>query len=74
MKRIAALAMTGLLAAAAPTPSTLAGDVERDYRANLAPLFLHFHRNPELSFRETQPSPGSRAPYATIKRRMIQKS
>jgi len=54
MQRIAALALTGLLAAAAPAPTTLRTDIERDYRTNLAPLFLHFHRNPELSFRETR--------------------
>lgn len=54
MQRFAALALTGLLAAAAPAPSNLRADIERDYRTNLAPLFLHFHRNPELSFRETR--------------------
>ena len=26
--------------------------INRDYEENLAELFLHFHRNPELSFRE----------------------
>ena len=32
----------------------LAGDVEKDYRANLQALFVHFHQNPELSGKETQ--------------------
>lgn len=32
----------------------LAADVERDYRANLEQLFIHFHQNPELSFKETK--------------------
>ena len=27
--------------------------MEKDYEAYLAPLFVHFHKNPELSFRET---------------------
>jgi hippurate hydrolase len=32
----------------------LAVDVERDYRASLEQLFIHFHQNPELSFKETR--------------------
>jgi hippurate hydrolase len=32
----------------------LAADIERDYRANLEQLFIHFHQNPELSFKETK--------------------
>ena len=32
----------------------LAADIARDYRANLEQLFIHFHQNPELSFKETK--------------------
>jgi amidohydrolase len=32
----------------------LAADIERDYRVNLEQLFIHFHQNPELSFKETR--------------------
>ena len=42
-----------LSAGSAWADERLAADVERDYRANLEPLFLYFHQNPELSFRET---------------------
>lgn len=40
-------------------PSNLAGEtlraaIERDYREFLGDLFVHFHRNPELSFRESE--------------------
>lgn len=34
--------------------SNLAADIERDYRANLQALFVHFHEHPELSGKETQ--------------------
>ena len=47
------LAVTCLSQGASADPK-LAADVERDYRANLEPLFLHFHTNPELSGKETQ--------------------
>jgi hippurate hydrolase len=44
------------LAIIAAAPAALAGDlkadIEADYKTNLAPLFDHFHRNPELSHRE----------------------
>lgn len=54
MKRIAVLALAGFLVAAAPAPSSLSSDIERDYRTNLERLFIHFHRNPELSYMETR--------------------
>ncbi len=45
----------GLAAAAAPVlADELAEAVQRDYDSYLAPLFEHFHRNPELSFMETE--------------------
>jgi amidohydrolase len=47
------LAVTCLSQGAFANPK-LAADVERDYRANLEQLFLHFHTNPELSGMETQ--------------------
>ena len=33
---------------------SLRADVARDYDARLRDLFIHFHQNPELSFRETK--------------------
>lgn len=36
--------------------SDLAAEIDADYKANLAPLFDYFHRNPELSFREFKTS------------------
>jgi amidohydrolase len=54
MTRLAALALVAALGFAAPAHADLAGDIERDYKTNLEPLFLHFHRNPELSFREAR--------------------
>ena len=49
--------LAGLLAAASGpslAQSDLRAAVAADYRANLGALFDHFHRNPELSGRETQ--------------------
>ena len=34
--------------------SAIRGAVEDDYRDHLGDLFVHFHQNPELSFRETE--------------------
>ena len=48
-----------VLAAAAPSlaqENSLRNAVAADYRTNLASLFDHFHRNPELSGREVQTS------------------
>ncbi len=42
----------GIAAAAARADDALRSAVLADYRSALAPLFEHFHRNPELSFRE----------------------
>lgn len=46
------------VACLAPMPALalddLSASVEADYQANLQPLFEHFHRNPELSFLETE--------------------
>ncbi|HEX8639675.1 MAG TPA: amidohydrolase [Allosphingosinicella sp.] len=49
-----AAALAALAAPAAAQDAALREAVQRDYRANLAELFDHFHRNPELSGRETQ--------------------
>jgi len=55
MCRTLAVALLALgLAGEARAGSTLAADVEKDYRANLEPLFVHFHQNPELSFKESK--------------------
>ena len=40
------------IAAPAAAQDTLRADIAADYKANLASLFDHFHRNPELSHRE----------------------
>ena len=55
MKRrlLAAVAAWVLLPGAADADEALRETVREDYRAYLATLFEHFHRNPELSFRET---------------------
>lgn len=52
-----ALAIVGLPAAAMADDhsvdhAALAEAIEADYDSYLAPLFVHFHRNPELSFLE----------------------
>lgn len=52
-------AAIALAAAATATPllaedRALAAAVEADYEAYLAPLWMHFHQNPELSFLETK--------------------
>lgn len=41
------------LAAAHDVDGTLKADITADYDKNLKSLFTHFHKNPELSFRET---------------------
>lgn len=48
----ASFALFALPAPAAAQPDYVAA-VRADYKASLGPLFDHFHRNPELSFRET---------------------
>ncbi len=55
MKRAMISAVAMLLATpAAAQQSGLSAAVASDYRANLAGLFDHFHRNPELSGREVE--------------------
>jgi hippurate hydrolase len=55
-KRMVAAAVAAFLglAAAARADEELRAAVAEDYEAYLEPLFVHFHRNPELSFRETR--------------------
>lgn len=55
--KTAAAAIALACAAMAPplwaeTPQEIADAVEADYDSYLAPLFVHFHQNPELSFLE----------------------
>lgn len=49
-----AVAFASLAAPAWADAGEIAASVEADYDAYLAPLFVHFHKNPELSFLETQ--------------------
>jgi amidohydrolase len=59
MRKWMIAASLAALAAQAPAHAqdrTLREAVARDYRASLAALFDHFHRNPELSGREVQTS------------------
>ena len=50
------VALAALLGPALAQERPLGEAVAQDYRANLAALFDHFHRNPELSGREVQTS------------------
>ncbi len=54
MRKSVLFASLGLLALpfTAQAQTDLQGAIAADYEANLEPLFLHFHQNPELSFRE----------------------
>ena len=52
----ACLIIAAILASNAGSAETLREAVAKDYRENLAELFLHFHQNPELSFREFETS------------------
>ncbi|MEZ5894006.1 MAG: amidohydrolase [Parvularculaceae bacterium] len=56
--KILAILMSGAALAIAPAyaQSSLKDDVAADYDANLKDLFLWFHQNPELSFREFKTS------------------
>jgi hippurate hydrolase len=56
IRSIAAGLCLGLTTAAAAADATLRADVAADYRARLAALFEHFHRNPELSGLEIETS------------------
>jgi metal-dependent amidase/aminoacylase/carboxypeptidase family protein len=55
---IAAAVSLASLAFAAPAfaQGDLRAEIEADYKTSLAPLFDHFHRNPELSHREFKTS------------------
>jgi hippurate hydrolase len=48
----AASLLSAAMAAPAFAQNDLRADIAADYKANLAPLFDYFHRNPELSHRE----------------------
>lgn len=50
----AAAAVSVLVTSPAGADDALRQAVAADYEAYLAPLFVHFHQNPELSFRETR--------------------
>ena len=50
----AASYLTLSMANAHDTDSSLKADIAADYDKNLKSLFTHFHKNPELSFRETE--------------------
>lgn len=54
MKKMMILALLGSAILAAPVAAKpdYAGDIKADYDKSLAALWDHFHRNPELSFRE----------------------
>lgn len=54
MRLLTALLATSLLAAPALAGPDFAPAVEADYAAHLEKLFIDFHRNPELSFKETR--------------------
>ena len=48
------LILAGSPALAHDVASSLKADIAADYEKNLKSLFVHFHKNPELSFRETK--------------------
>ena len=48
------LVTAALLLASPAAADDLRASVERDYERHLEDLFVHFHQNPELSFRETR--------------------
>jgi len=52
MKCLLLLSLLLATAHAGAADSELHAAIARDYKANLAPLFEHLHRNPELSFLE----------------------
>jgi hippurate hydrolase len=55
MKRLAVVLLAALpLHLVQAADADLANAVAKDYRGHLGALFDHFHRNPELSFMETQ--------------------
>lgn len=54
MRLLTALLATSLIAAPALAEPDFAPAVEADYAAHLEALFIDFHKNPELSFKETR--------------------
>lgn len=56
MTRLKMLALSAAMFLAGPAFADpgLSQDVARDYKASLEGLFLHFHQNPELSFKESK--------------------
>lgn len=52
----AALLFAATPALSADIPTDLSDHIQADYDANLSELFVHFHKNPELSFREFETS------------------
>jgi amidohydrolase len=49
---VLALVLFGLARGAAAQAADLGTEIERDYQQHLGALFQHFHRHPELSFKE----------------------
>ena len=58
MRRYQRVLLTTIAICACGTGSaeTLQDSIAKDYSENLAELYLYFHRNPELSFREFETS------------------
>ncbi|MBA3577213.1 MAG: amidohydrolase [Sphingomonas sp.] len=55
MKKLVMLALaSAIFATPAAANEALTAAVKADYDSYLSPLFLHFHRNPELSYVETE--------------------
>ena len=56
MKRMIWMSLAALMSLSAGTveEDELRAAIERDYREKLGELFVHFHRNPELSSLETK--------------------
>ncbi len=54
MLRAILIAVLAVAPAAADPPATLRAAIDEHYDAHLRELFVHFHRNPELSFLETE--------------------
>lgn len=52
----AALLFAATPALSADIPTDLSDHIQADYDTNLSELFVHFHKNPELSFREFETS------------------
>ncbi|MEL6686570.1 MAG: amidohydrolase [Pseudomonadota bacterium] len=53
---VLSLLLSATPAFAADIPDSLSADIQSDYDNKLGDLFVHFHENPELSFREFETS------------------